>query len=39
MVEKNARRVQDKSSHAEQATMWARETDEYGQLEAERNSR
>ena len=39
MVEKNARRVQDKKSHAEQATMWARETEEYGQLEGERNVR
>ena len=39
MIEKNARRVQDKKSHAEQATMWARECEEYGQLEGERNVR
>lgn len=37
--EKDARRRADKSSHQEQATMWQRESDEYGQLEQERNSR
>ena len=39
MVEKEAKRKQDKESHAEQATMWKRETEEYGVLEKDRNGR
>lgn len=39
MQEKDSRRVADKRNHAEQATMWQCESEEYDCLEKERNGR
>lgn len=39
MQEKDARRRNDKASHAEQATMWQQESEEYDVLEKDRHGR